>query len=158
MPIYMKFDPFIKGEVTDKGHEGEIEILSFSWGLSQATSTAGGGGGGTGKASFQDMHFETPASSASPLLAKACASGEHFKKATLTVRKAGNEQQEYYKVNLEDVLVSSFQSAGAGDVRPEEAVSLNFGKIMFEYDPVKADGSLDTPIVFSWDIARNAAG
>src|ERR671925_272518 len=134
MPIYIKFDPFIKGEVTDKGHEGEIEIFSFSWGISNPTVLSSGGGGGAGKASFQDLHLEGPTSSASPVLAKGCASGQHFQKAYLTVRKAGGDQSsaEFYKIILEDVLVSSFQSAGAANERPEESFSLNFAKIEFD--------------------------
>ena len=63
MPIFMQFDPAIKGEATAKGFEGQIDIESFSWGLTQTGSLATGGGG-AGKASFQDIHFGLPAASA----------------------------------------------------------------------------------------------
>ena len=156
----MAFDAFLKldgipGESQDKTHKDEIEIFSFSWGLSNSGSFASGSGGGTGKASFQDVHFESATSKASPLVAKACATGEHIKQAMLSLRKAGGEQVEYIKVMLSDVLVSSYNQAGAteGD-RPEDAFSLNFAKIEFDYFPQKADGSLDAPVVFWCDLRQ----
>src|SRR5258705_5385585 len=111
----MAFDAFLKldgieGESTDAAHKGEIEVLSFSWGVNQTGSLVGGGGSGAGKASFQDLHFNTIVSKASPRLFKACATGEHIKKASLSMRKAGGrQQQEFLKIELEEVLVSSYQ-------------------------------------------------
>ena len=56
---------------------------------------AHGGGGGAGKATFHDLIFMHTIDKASPVLMKACATGEHIKEATLTLRKAGKGQQEY---------------------------------------------------------------
>src|SRR3954451_2354830 len=155
--IFLKIEE-IPGESQDDAHKGEIEILSYSWGLSQ-TGTVAGGGGGAGKASFQDVHFESTVSKASPLLAKFCATGEHIKKAVVVVRKAGERQIEFIKVTLEDVLVSSYQQAGSsGGDRPEDAFSLNYAKVEFDYFPQKADGSLDTPVVFNFDVRANRTG
>ncbi len=81
----------IKGESTDSKHKDEIEIESFSWGATQPGTFSTGGGGGAGKVSFQDLHFTSRVSVASPNLMVACASGQHIKVATLTVRKAGKE-------------------------------------------------------------------
>ena len=102
----------IKGESRDAKHPGTIEISSWSWGCSNPSSV-GGGGGGTGKVSFQDFHFSTNIGKASPQLLVACATGQHIKKAVLFVRKSGNDQQDYYKVTLEDCLISSFSQAGS---------------------------------------------
>jgi type VI secretion system secreted protein Hcp len=44
----------IKGESTDAQHREEIDVASFSWGLSQQRTTSTGGGAGASKASFQD--------------------------------------------------------------------------------------------------------
>src|SRR5262245_7006243 len=88
----------IDGESTDDKHKGEIDIQSFSWGVTNTGSHGAGGGGGTGKSVFQDLHFTTHVNKSSPKLMLACATGEHLKKAVLTVRKAGKDQQEYYKV------------------------------------------------------------
>jgi type VI secretion system secreted protein Hcp len=127
----------IKGESQDSKHKGTIEIESFSWGVSQGGLSASGRGGGAGKAVFQDIHFTTRLSSASPSLFLTCATGQHIKKATLFVRKSGGDQQEYYKVTLEDILVSSYQQAGGSEGRndtvPTDSFSLNFSKIELQY-------------------------
>jgi len=45
----------IKGESVDSKHKDEIEVLSFSWGVTNPGSISPGGGGGAGKATFQDL-------------------------------------------------------------------------------------------------------
>jgi type VI secretion system secreted protein Hcp len=144
----------IKGESSDSKHKDAIEIESFSWGASNAGSSSSGSGGGAGKVSFQDLHFTTPVNKASPLLMLACATGEHKKTATLHVRKQGGDQQEYYTVKMEDLLVSSYQSGGHSGA-PTDQFALNFTKITFEYKPQKADGSLDAAIHGGWDVKAN---
>ena len=67
---------------------GEIEVLSWNWGVSQPSGPAGGGSG-KGKAIPGDFHFVHLYDKASPVLAKKCVSGTHFKDAKLTARKAG---------------------------------------------------------------------
>ena len=94
---------------------------------------------------------------ASPQLMLACASGEHIKKAQLTCRKAGKDQQEYLVIKFTDLLVSSFQTGGSahGDVVPSNQIALNFTKIEYEYKPQKADGTLDSPAKAGWDLKAN---
>jgi type VI secretion system secreted protein Hcp len=146
----------VDGESTDDKHKGEIDIESFSWGVSNMGTHGAGGGGGAGKASFQDLHLHTHVSKASPKLFLACATGEHFKKATLTCRKAGKEQQEYMKVTLSDVLVTSYQvGGGSGGVVPTDQFSINYAKIEYELKPQKADGTLDAAVKGGYDLAAN---
>ena len=71
--------------------------------------------GGAGKASFHDFNFTHHIDKASPVLMKACATGEHIKDATITVRKAGKGQQEYLIIKMTDVLVTSVADSGVGD-------------------------------------------
>ena len=149
----------IKGESLDKKLKDMIEVDSFSWGLSNAGSHASGQGGGAAKASFQDIHFSSPVSKASPTLALSCANGKHISKAVLHVRKQGEEQQEYYTITLEDLLVSSYQTgdaAGGATSVPTDQFSLNFAKIKYEYKPQKKDGTLDAPVTMTWDLKANA--
>jgi type VI secretion system secreted protein Hcp len=140
---FLKIDG-IEGESKADKHKDEIEIQSFSWGATQSGAFAGGGGGGAGKVAMQDFHFTMKHSKASPTLFLACAQGDHIKNAILTCRKAGKEQQEFLKVTLSDVLVSSFQTGGqgGGDVTPTDQVSLNFAKIEHEYKEQDATGKL----------------
>lgn len=147
----------IKGESTDAKHKDEIEVESFSWGATNPGTFASGGGGGAGKVNFQDIHFTSRASVASPNLMLACATGQHIKSAILTVRKAGKEQQEYYSVKISDALVSSYQSGGSegSSALPVDQFSLNFAKVEFEYKSQKPDGTLGAPVKGGYDLKQN---
>jgi type VI secretion system secreted protein Hcp len=156
------FDAFLKidgidGESADSKHKGEIELLSFSWGETQGGTFAQGGGGGAGKVSMQDIHFVSKVNKASPKLFLSCASGEHIKKATLTCRKAGKDQQEFLKYTLSDILVSSYQIGGSssGDSIPLDQVSLNFAKIEIEYKEQLATGALGGTVKAGWNLKEN---
>ena len=154
MAMFLKLDG-VDGESTDAKHKDEIDIESFSWGLANPSSATSGGGGGAGKVSVQDFHFVMRQNVASPKLILACATGEHIKKATLTVRKAGKEQQEYLKVTMEDLLVSSYQTGGsAAEPIPTDQFSLNFSKVEYSYSPQSATGALGSPVVASIDLRR----
>jgi type VI secretion system secreted protein Hcp len=156
--IFLKLGD-VKGESHDDKHKDEIDVLSWSFGVSQAGSGHAGGGHGVGKASFQDLQFMHQYDKASPTLMKICATGEHIKKGVLIQRKAGKGQQEFMVVTMEDVLVSSVQPSGSGgDGQTLEAVSLNFAKIEIEYKPQKPDGSLDAGVKFKYDLKANKEG
>ena len=148
----------ITGESKQKGFEGQIEVQSWSWGLSQSGNLGHGGGGGSGRVSFQDLTFTHHLDKSSPSLMKACATGTHLKDATITVRKAGKGQQEYLVVKLNDVLITGVVHGGTSGAAASETVSLVFAKVDFEYKPQKADGSLDAGIHFKFDIKSSKVG
>lgn len=143
----------VEGESTDASHKGQIEIDSFSWGVSNSGSMAAGGGGGAGKASFSDLHFTKTVDKSSPKLMEAVATGEHLRSVDLVVRKAGGEQLEYYKVTLQDVVISGYSTTGSSGEAPSESISLNFSKIIFEYTPQNADGTAGAPLKTGYDLA-----
>jgi type VI secretion system secreted protein Hcp len=148
----------IKGESLDAKHKDEVEVLSWSWGVSQTGNLAQGSGGGSGKASFSDVHFTHHIDKASPLLMKACATGMHIKDATITARKAGKGQQEYLIFKMNDILITSVQPALNGSESSVESVSLQAAKVDLEYKPQKPDGSLDAGVHFKYDIKLNKVG
>ena len=149
----------IKGESQDAQHQDEIEVLSWSWGVSRLDTMSHGGGGGAGKASFHDFSFTHHVDKASPVLMRACATGEHIKDATITVRKAGKGQQDYLVINMTDVLVTSVSmSVSAEGDATAEGVTLTFAKVDLAYQPQKPDGSLDAAIHFTYDLKANQAG
>ena len=149
----------IKGESRDAKHKDEIEVLSWSWGVSQSGPAGHPGGGGVGKATFHDVTFTHHIDKASPLLMKACATGQHIADATITVRKAGASQQEYLIIKMTDVRVMSVSmSASAEEDTTMEAVVLTFVKVDLEYKPQKPDGSLDAGIHFKYDVKAQREG
>jgi type VI secretion system secreted protein Hcp len=147
----------IKGESKDSKHAGEIDVLSWSWGVAQTGTMAAGGGGGAGKAHFQDLSVMHALDKASPVLMKACATGEHIKEATLVARKAGKGQQDYLIVKMKDVFITSVAPSGSSE-HPMESVAMQFGSVDIEYKPQKADGSLDAGVHFKYDIKANKEG
>jgi type VI secretion system secreted protein Hcp len=144
----------IKGESLDDKHKDEIEVLSWSWGVTNAFTHAGAGAG-QARASFRDLSFTHKIDKASPILMQACATGVHLKEATITHRKAGKGQQEFLVIKMNDVVVTALMDADSSDAEAAETVSLAFAKIDVEYRPQKADGSLDAGIHFKYDLKAN---
>src|SRR5262245_52771939 len=127
---FLKLDG-IEGESHDSKHKNAIELESWSWGEAQTGTGHSSGGSGGGKVAMQDFHFVMKINKASPKLFLACANGEHIKKAELICRKAGKDQQEFLKVTMSDVLVSSYQTGGSGhsDIVPSDQILLKLGKL-----------------------------
>ena len=136
---FLKLDG-IDGESTDSSHKGEIEVMSWSWGMSQMGTTSTGGGAGTGKVQMQDFHFTKSIDKSSPMLMEMTATGEHIKNAKLTLRKAGSDST-YITVTFTDVMVSSYSVSGNSGEIPSESVSFTYQKIQMEYFPQSPTGT-----------------
>jgi type VI secretion system secreted protein Hcp len=150
--VFLSLDPKVEGESGDAKHKGEIEVLSFSWGVSNMTSLGSGTGGGAGKATPQAVTISKKLDKSSPKLYQMVALGDHFKKAVITLRKAGGAQQEYCVVTLETVYPSGYQLSGSdGQDLPLETVSLNYSKIMSDYKTQDKDGSLKGSVKLGFD-------
>ncbi len=152
---FLKIDG-IDGDSTSVQHKGEIDVQSWSWGVIQTGSSSGGsgGGGGAGRASFQDFHFVSRISKASPALFLACATGQHHKAATLTGERAGAAKGgTFLQYKLNDVLVTSVQHSDvAGGDPPIEQFSLNYSKIELSFFPQDAKGKVGAPITAGFDV------
>ncbi|MEJ8824791.1 type VI secretion system tube protein Hcp [Variovorax humicola] len=159
----MAVDMFIKikgvdGESVDAKHKKEIDVLAWSWGLSQSGTTHTGGGGGAGKVNVQDLSFTKYVDGASHALILACCKGTHIDEATLVVRKAGDNPLEYITITMEELIVSSISTGGSGgEDRLTENVTLNFAKVKFEYDPQSKKGAGEGKKTAAWNIAENVA-
>lgn len=148
----------IKGESTDSKHKDEVEVLSYSWGVTNPAHIGTGGGGGVGRATFQDLSIVHKIDKASPQLLQACATGEHLKEATITFRKAGKGQQEFLIIKMNDVIITGVVQSAPSSEAGSETVSLEFAKVDWEFKPLKADGTLDAGIHFKFDIKANKTG
>jgi type VI secretion system secreted protein Hcp len=149
----------IKGESTDVKHKSEIDVLSWSWGVTQSGSETRIGGGGAGKASFHDFNFTHHIDKASPLLMKSCATGAHIPEAVIAVRKAGMGQQDYLIIKMNDVLITGMAMSVAGEEpATAENVTLQAAKVDLEYRAQKPDGSLEPGLHFKYDIKANKVG
>lgn len=145
----------IEGESIDDKHKGEIDIMSYSWGMSNSGSFAAGSGGGAGKVSFGTIRLTTAVTKASPMIFESVATGKHFPNVTISAVKTGAIGQEFLKVTLTDVIITSYQTGGVVGEVPTDSFRLNFAKIEFEYKPQSADGSLDASVKAGWDLKAN---
>jgi type VI secretion system secreted protein Hcp len=154
-------DTFLKitgvdGESTDAKHANEIEVESWSWGLQNAGGSGGtSGGAGTSKAQFDALTFVAATSLASTELFYACAAGEVYEQAVLTVRKAGSKPLEFLVITLETVSITGFQQGGSIHGAPADQVSLDFGVVRVTYTPQNPDGSGGTPVKRGWNRIDN---
>jgi type VI secretion system secreted protein Hcp len=167
LEIFLKLDG-IEGESADKQHPKEIDVLSFGDGLSQAT--AGAAGASVGRVTFASVHFRKAVDKASVPLLLACAGGKVLKDALFSFRRTGTPS-EFYKVKLSDVLVTAVaQTAGVGEQYPLtfkaleiggdragilDDVTLDYGKIEWEYRPLNPTGAPAVPIKGGWDFKKN---
>jgi type VI secretion system secreted protein Hcp len=148
---HIKFDG-VEGESTHKDHKNEIEVLSWTWGVTQPSALSGGGSG-KGKAVPGDFHFTHHYDKASPVLSKFCASGKHFKDAKLTARKAGEGQKDFLVLTMKEVFVTSVQPAGSSGGDIVESVSCSYKDIEFAYKAQDDKGGLGGEVKFGWNVA-----
>lgn len=131
----------IKGESQDEDHKGEIDVLSWSWGM-QAKSSLGGGLA-SGKATIHDLKVLKRVDSASTALMSALRNNESIQKAVLTLRKAGKSQLEYMTITIEQGRVVSLTIDGGdeqGGHEVLERIAFSFNQITIEYTPQDKDG------------------
>ena len=166
--IFLKLDG-IDGESTTKGHEKEIEVVSYDQSIdSTVPSGGGGGGGGAGKSTFSGVRIRKMLDTASIPIALACASGLHIATARFAFRRA---PLDFYVVALEDVVVTHAGQCATTDVQSPlafetlakspagaallEEVTLHFAKIRWEYRPMGPKGTGLPPITGGWDVKAN---
>jgi type VI secretion system secreted protein Hcp len=147
----------IDGESKDSKYKDKIDVLAWSWGMSQSGTTHMGSGGGAGKVSVQDLSLTKYYDKASPNLQKACATGKHLDKAVLICRKAGGEQIDYIKITMDNCLITAVSTGGSGgEDRFTENITINFAKFKVEYTIQDEKGKGTAGPEFAYDIAGNA--
>lgn len=135
--------PSIPGDVKDARHPGAIEVVSWNWTVSHASSGPGGGGGRVGKVDIADIVAVVRFDSAAPRLFEACAKGRRFAEVLLTARRGGMPG-DYLTVRMSDATVTSVNTVHSGD-DPVVQVSLGFGTVTMTHQVPKPDGSLGDP-------------
>lgn len=149
----------IKGESTDSGHKQWVEISHVSWGVTQprASTLSTAGGHTNGKADLSEVSFTKLADVASPILFQHCAMGKTIPSATLEFMRADGDGKPvtYFKVELDNVMVSSFHpNSGEGGILTEQ-VSLAYSRIKLSYTQQKITGGAGGNTSGSWDCAAN---
>ena len=144
----------IPGEARDEGHKDEIDVLSWSWGLSQPGSDATDPAGGvtdpaTGavapdgaSVAVSDFSLTKYIDKASPKLYVALASREEIPEVRFTVQAQGAKKTEYLVITMTKVIVTSASNGGGGDGdRPTESITLNFAAVKVVYQELDPEGA-----------------
>ena len=144
----------VTGPSTSK--TGAIDVLSFSWGASN-TSTYGVGASGkeakAGRADLSNLTIMKVLDATSTTLFNHCVSGDILKKVQVLYDKpVGDKQSDYFRIFMEDALITSIQLSGSSE-NPVESISFAYQKIEVAYKPEKDDGSLDAATPKGFDLS-----
>jgi type VI secretion system secreted protein Hcp len=147
----------IDGASTASGHKGEIDILSWSWGVARSgPGQPSGAGAASGKATFEDFHFVARIDKATPALFIACATGQHIKFAQLRGARVGKgKANEFLTYKLSDVSVTEIDQGDADAGAPIEQFSFDYKKIEMTFTPQLSSGKLGTPVHAGYDVGAN---
>jgi len=164
----MAFDSFlkidgVKGESMDSvyaGAAGWIDILSFTYGVTQTGSASSQGGLTAGKANLQDFTFTQKVHIGSPEMFIRCCTGKYCKNANMIARKAaGAKAMEFLKIDMDNVLITSVTAQGAGgpDEIPTETVALTAEQMSVYYAEQKEDGTKKSDKKVTFNQKKNTA-
>ena len=143
----------IPGETQDKEYKDAIDVLAFSWGVSNGRTTKTGKESST--ANFQDVSVTKYVDRASPELFNRVASGEAIPNAVISVRRAGDTPATYMRLCMSNVRATSLSTGGSGgEDRLTESISLSYGAIAYQYYPQSPSGTLGDPITAGWDVIK----
>jgi type VI secretion system secreted protein Hcp len=153
--MFLKIDG-IDGESVDEAHSDWIEVSSLTWGSTgtpvRATTTVRQGGAQRkrpGRVKYGDITLKKGYDASSPKLAEACANGKHIPALILELTTSTDDGSRYMRVELQDVVISSYGIDATGD-RPTESISLNYAKIKTTYIPQEERGKVET----TWKVEK----
>jgi type VI secretion system secreted protein Hcp len=143
--MYLKMqNPDVTGEASDTDHKGEIEVVSWSWGIQGSTDVA------TGKAAAKpkltELRIVKRIDRSSPVLMQLAKNNKVTDVATLTLRKAGTTQLTFFKIELKKVRVTAVNLESANMPNSPstdlvERVNLGFEQVTVTYTPQGTTGA-----------------
>jgi len=147
----------IKGEAAATDHSDEIVVHGWSWGMTQQVAAAAptGGGGSARQAgqrrSLRPLTVYKRLDKATTSLMAVLGSNDSVRTAVLTMRKAGEGQQDFFKVTLTDGRVVDLDYAADEHGNVVEQVTFAFAKIEIEYKPQTPAGGRGGATTFAID-------
>jgi type VI secretion system secreted protein Hcp len=141
----------VDGEATERNHPKWIEIQGFT--MAARLPDAGGSGSSRrrGSATFEPIRISKRLDSASPQLEKALATGRVIPSVTLELTSSGKGGGAvYYRVELKNVLVTSYQLSARGNAPPAEELTISYTEIKVSYIPTDRKGARKGSIEFQY--------
>lgn len=145
----------IKGEAAATDHAEEIVVHGWTWGMTQQVAAAAptGGGGSARQAgqrrSLRPLTVFKRLDKATTSLMAVLGNNDSVRTAVLTMRKAGEGQQDFLKVTLTDGRVVELDYVADDGGNVVEQVTFAFAKIEVEYRPQTGAGGRGGASMFS---------
>ncbi len=161
MPIYLQYGApdKIKGNVTEEGHKGWIEVHSFNWGVGRGIGSPVGAAANreASAPSVSEITVSKAMDASSFALLQEALTGVGVPVTIDFCLTDGKKLRTYAQYKLENSLVSGYSVSSGGD-RPQESLSINFTKIEFLFVELGIDNAnAKTPRVF-YNLAEAVAG
>ncbi len=137
----------LKGECELPGHENEIDVIAWHWGVT--APTAPGSTQATGRRVYDVLEIDKHVDTSSTKLINALATNEELRSVTLTLRKAGTDDEDFFTITLEKarIVSSNLQSSPSGGLY--ETVAFAYLKIQIDYHPQQRTGQRGAATSFS---------
>lgn len=150
----------IKGETSDKNHEGWVDVVSWTWGAKRAitSGTSTQGDRESSNATISDLKINKYMDSASLklFLESCCGTGKEVK-LRLTKTGKGDGSDVYMEYILKNALISEYVVGGDEDdtQRPLETITISFVEVDVRYTPYDEDGNAESPLAGGFNTATN---
>jgi type VI secretion system secreted protein Hcp len=178
---YLKLDG-IKGSSTDSKHKDELELMAHRWGVTQMTAIGSAQTGvSAGKSRAGHLICLKKCDVASPKLFVQCAAGQPIATATLVIRRAGKDQQEFCTYTFTNCLVASYYTSIGFQIEASdekgiswceesnienptstggfqyEYFALSYGALKFEFKSQNNDGTLGGAVSGQYSFQTNTS-
>lgn len=140
-----------KGESVAVGHQDDIVVLGFSWGVGAAGDAVAALS--TGRRSYRHLVVCKRLDTASTALMSAVATNDEVRSAKLSLRKAGGEQEDFFSLTLEKARIVAYDIDTDASGCPVEKVTLSFQKVAADYRLQSATGQLGASHSFTDDLS-----
>lgn len=160
MAIYLEFEG-IEGNVTAKGYEGQIAIMSASFSVSREVSMVPGAMATRERTNpnLSQISVTKEADNSVTAIFKQACSGAAANQATLRFVRTSTEQlQEYMAVVLKNCIISGYIVSASSDGPPIESIELSYSQIEVSYTDYDETNKAGQPTRASYDLTTASAG
>lgn len=135
----------------------QIELSSFSWGLSNELNVHSGSTSSTSTCHVYNFSCTKRVDVATASIINACAGGKEIPTGTLRVGAPadGNTPAVTLQYDLTNVYISSYTTSASGNATDlSESFSVHFAVLKGKYTPV-TNGTPGAPGIFQWNPQTN---
>jgi type VI secretion system secreted protein Hcp len=160
MAIYMKLGQ-IKGDATQQGFAGWMNIESFGWGLERTFAKDQVGRAfnrEAAQAHVKEIHVTKDVDHASGELLKLASTGYKGEHCEIVFLRTGNPGEPYLKFTLKDTLLKELTVISSNSERPQERLGLDFTELEIEVKVIDEANVAEDTMRINYNIATGQGG